>query len=541
MFRKLSGPIVILISSTLVLALNLSKAPLTIYQQIILLLMIILIYLISPISFAKKILKFLSPTQLYYSILFLSTLLTQLLIISTGAFFSPFLILIHLYTLTLGFLVNLGSSFSFLTFSLINLGFYSYINSAQLNLLREDPGTLLLYLLSFIVVIPLAQVISKKYHFKDELAKLLTKQIRLNESILENLSELVFITDPKSQIISVNEAVKKTLNLTDSELVGKPLLEVLNLKDAQNLPTTFESLSVESVASESISKIVSDLYLITKKHPAPIKINLQIRPITDKGSITEQLSFIINQSGGGTVEMLQHKDLEQAREKYQSQTEVLVKVLLEKRLFHEALQTQLSIETFKDILVAQELEDHPVKTKIKLIDLAELASKVVVANSNLAKFLNVSLSFKLPDSEVKEYFALKLRRSNLDPNNLPIPDFAAPLDSYWTNILINELTKLALLLSYKADKHEVFLIPERSGSKLTVKIVLSNPGLLKEEIQQLFIKYYDKLGYKTNLSLGSGLEGSIAKDISTVLGVPIRVSTNPSNLEIAIEFDKSAK
>ncbi len=541
MFKELSGPIVILISSTLVLALNLSKTSINIYQQIILLLMIILLYLISPISFAKKITKFVNPSQLYYLILFLSTLLVQLLVISTGAFLSPFLITIQLSALTLGFLVNMKSAFSFLIFSLSNLILYVYLNSNQLNILKDDPGTLLLYILSFVVVIPLAQVITNKYHFKDELSTFLTKKVRLNESILENLNELVFITDPKSQIISANEAVQKTLDLTNSEIVGKPILEVLKLKDAGGLEVSLNSLSIRSVSLESVTRIVSDLYLITKKHPAPIKINLQIRPIIGQKGIAEQLLFIINQSGSTTVETLQHKDLEPAIEKYQTQTEKIVKELEEKSLFQEALLTQLSIETFKDILIAQELEDHPIKTKIKLIDLAELGSKVVVANSNLAKFLNVSLSFKLPDSEVKEYYSLKLKQSNFDPNNLPIPDFAAPLDSYWTNILINELTKLALLLSSKADKHEVFLIPERNGSKLTVKITFSNPGLLKEEIQQLFTKYYPKLNIKTNLGLGSGLEGSIAKDISAVLGVLIKVKSDSANLEISTEFDKTAK
>ena len=147
------------------------KVPTGIFQKAIVVVLIILLL------FSKR---FISTRPSIYHGLFktflvgLSALLVQLLVISSGAFYSPFLILLHLYTLGSSFLLRIGSALSFLVLSLIVLLSATVLNQTLLSLFKDDPGSTILYLVSFIVIIPLAQFLMSTYHLKDTISKILT-------------------------------------------------------------------------------------------------------------------------------------------------------------------------------------------------------------------------------------------------------------------------------------------------------------------------------------------------------------------------------
>src|SRR3990170_8553514 len=114
------------VSSLIVVALVYFKVPTSLLQQIIAMLLIILLLLSGRLFFTKP-----KPAEsnLSHSILlFLGSLIIQLLVVSTGGFFSPFMILLHLFTLGTSFLLNLRTSISFLVLSILILIFSTLFN-----------------------------------------------------------------------------------------------------------------------------------------------------------------------------------------------------------------------------------------------------------------------------------------------------------------------------------------------------------------------------------------------------------------------------
>ena len=90
--------------------------------------------------------------QLYrYLLLFISALFVQLLVITTGGFLSPFVILLYLFTLGISFLFNLQSSISFLVFSALTLTANIFLNSQMQAIFRDDPWSTILYFISFAI------------------------------------------------------------------------------------------------------------------------------------------------------------------------------------------------------------------------------------------------------------------------------------------------------------------------------------------------------------------------------------------------------
>lgn len=56
---------------------------------------------------------------------------------------------------------------------------------------------LFIYSISFLSVIPLSQLLAHKYKIKDTILTMLTNQIEVEESILAELNELVFLIEQK--------------------------------------------------------------------------------------------------------------------------------------------------------------------------------------------------------------------------------------------------------------------------------------------------------------------------------------------------------
>ena len=189
--------LIFLLSSLVSLALIYYKVSSSILQQIILVLLIILIIFFSRFFFSKS--KTTLIKQINSILLFLTALTIQLVVISTGGFFSPFLIILHLYTLGASFLFNLSALLTFLILSVGLLGANTLLNQNLKVLFEEDPFSTILYIISFIVIIPLAQYLMKTYHLKDALSNLLTQHLEIGQlrekSIVEGLSEMVVVTD----------------------------------------------------------------------------------------------------------------------------------------------------------------------------------------------------------------------------------------------------------------------------------------------------------------------------------------------------------
>src|SRR3990170_5980708 len=196
--------IIFFLSSLVSLSLLYYKVSTKNLQQIIVVLLLMIILLLNRVIFSKT-----KPVLAKWSrplILLLIATIIQLIVISTGGFLSPFLILLHLFVLGSSFLLNLPASTSFLILSLIVLTVNIYLNQNLLALFKEDPFSIALYFVSFIVIIPLAQLLNRNYYIKDALSKILSENLHLGqqreESLLKSLNELILVTDKNLKLLS---------------------------------------------------------------------------------------------------------------------------------------------------------------------------------------------------------------------------------------------------------------------------------------------------------------------------------------------------
>lgn len=517
-------------SAAITIFLNYQHLGVVTYQQITAVLIILIIFISNKIpnisNYSKNKARF-----ILLGIIFLSSFFIQILITSTGGLFSPFFILFHLSAMTISFLVDNTTFVAFLvSFCLVSVLDLN-LNPAKLELLKDDPGKALLLGASLLVIIPLAQFISKKYHLKEELSRMLSKEVKMNQGIFENLNDLVVITDKDLKVIFINDALKKILDVADNEVSLKNLLDILHLKQEDGSAVTEKSLSIDEIIVDRAGRILNNFLLYTNKKVTPFKVNIKIRPITDSESKISQLSFVITEGSifGDLKE--EHINLKKAEETIKLRFDNL------KKQFEATISPALNIQTEllekgqEDLSLAREIEDHPIKEQQSLNDVASIAKQVVAEKQKLAKDLQVPLTFNIATEDAND----------LDKS---IFDYSVPIDGKWLKILISKVIDLSLLLSSGVKPAKVFLTATKI-SPLHINIVCSGnfPSLKEADKQLLLSLYYGNLSETTNLKFGSGLEGFIIKSIITQLNLDFEIRLNPklNDLAFIIHFTQNAR
>src|SRR5258708_7822465 len=282
----LSEALVLFLSSSLTLAALYFKVPIVTIQEVTGLLIAVLIIALNRLIFLNT--KSLSISGLKGFLLFLCSLLVQLTVICTGGFYSLFLILFHLFALGLSLLLSCRVSFIFISFALLPLIANIFLNDKIMILFRQDPFSTILYLISFITIVPVAQLLASRYHLKDKISQALSAQVaslnkdlNVKQTILEDVNELVFVTDKNMDIISANSAVEKLTSQSSSSLTNKPMLKVILLKDADGNLADRNSFSVDQVIADKSTHIVNDFFLYPLKRSTPLRVTVKVQPITE--------------------------------------------------------------------------------------------------------------------------------------------------------------------------------------------------------------------------------------------------------------------
>lgn len=525
-----SESLVFLLASLLTLILTYLKVSTNTLQQIIAFLLAVLLIFSSKVIFSRS--RQAKGPKIHYILLFLTASFVQLLVISTGGFYSPFLIVLHLYTLGSSFLLNSRSSLSFLIFSVGLLVVNILLNPQMLAFFQDDPGTVLLYFVSFVVIIPLAQFLMYTYHIKDTLSKILKEYIQIGEkreeSILQGLTEIVVVTNRDLSIISINESAEKSLGLNALGVIGKSLLTAIPLRDESQNPAKAEALSVDKVIADKTTRIIQGLMFQFKNDASPRRVIVQARPITDSNGEVNQIVFIVNDALISDS-WQRHSDLEQARVKYQSLAQNLSQSLVQCKLNDQAVATDLLAIIEDDLLTSQEIEDHLIKKIISFQDVAFMAKEIIKNKQQLARGLGLTLTFLLPKEEVAENALLNLAESDFPKEALPVAGFTIPTDKKWLEVVIKKSVDLFLLLASEKKGTSVQLAAVKQGDK-TIDLILScpNQNLTLQQQAELFTQYYGSLQTTTNLKLGSGLEGFIIKSVASQLNIPLTVKVQKS-------------
>ncbi len=510
--------ITFLLSGILVFLLNYINQGGNSLQHIASLFMILILFFLRRTFNQNSLLD--SITRL--ALIFFTAFFIQNLVSSTGGFFSPILILIHLYILGASFILNSVAAFGFMLFSILLFFAGAMFNPSMQQLILQDLLSVGIYVTSFIVTVPLGIYLSRVYGLKDTVAQLLNRHIKLSaireQSIMSGLSELVVTTDLNLKITSVNEAVKRLIDKTDVDIIGKGFFDVIKLTDSQGKPINQNSISLANL-SNNISQIIKDYYLFVHSS-YPTKVIIQIRPIIDLTGRVHQIAFLISdrpfddKSSSVYLDKItsQHKALVLHLKNY-------LKTFQNIRLLQEV---ELLDKNNQDFLTTLELETKAVQPNLALKNIKVLVEKVVLSKTDFAQTFGVGLQLRvLPQEELLS--------------------MVAPVNVKWLAVLLEKLFDIAILIACSFEPRKIDIVLKDSGESIAIEIWLTLPKNLNFNPTDLFKVQYGNLGTKTYLSLGSGVEGTVAKRVADLLNIPINIQKENGLLELTVKIEKNPK
>lgn len=534
--------LVFFLSSLISLSLIYYKVPIKTLQQIIVVLLLAILVFLNRYIFSKT-----KPAPKRWTrpvVLLLVATIVQLVVISTGGFLSPFLILIHLFVLGTSFLLNLRASVSFLVLSLIVLTANVWFNQNLFILFKDDPFSIALYFVSFIVIIPLFQLLNRNYYIKDVLSRILSENLHLGQqreqSLLRGLKELILVTDKDLKLLSVNEAVEKATNLSTDQILGSVFFDILPIKHKDGSKPTAQTLSVPQMLADKTTRIINEFYL-SRPGLIPEAITIQARPIVDLKNEVQQLVFIIKEKRLENIYSGMHEDLDPARRRHQIVFEEIEKILSQSKANNVKFKAEILRKIEEDLLIAQELEDHAIKEEISFPDVAEISARALAQKKELAESLNVKTQLNLPAQATEEKALLNLETQNMEAVLREASEFGISIDPKWLQIILEKLLDIAILLASEQKMGLVQVVLAREDSiNIVIEIIASYPPIPENLRKDLLTQYFGELGTKTNLRFGSGLEGFIAQTIANQLKLSLTIKTalNPSRLKFHLNLSR---
>lgn len=510
--------LIFIIATSVVSLLLIYKVDYHSLQLGVLALLITILFLLQfQVNRIEKILN----TNVRFGYLFLFSLFIELLVVSTGGIGSHFLLLASLYVLALSFLIDIYSSLIFLLLFSGLLVFQAYLDPNIQTLIFTDPTVIVLLVLTFIIVGSLAIVLNEYYHFKDVFVEVLKKKIvqeeHHEETILSNFSELIIITDLHFNIVSVNEAVEKSIQHSKSQLIRQNLFKSFALKNKDNYFLTKENIKIDDIAQQPL--YIDELSLISNIGQESVLYSLTVKPILDLDGQLYQLIFILR-----NTELDDHADqavghvIDQIITKQQAIIEDLRTHLIDKGEHDLEFKAAMVGKLDREIQNLIDLSSDSIDREAGSIKIDRVVQNTCDVMKSFADALHVDLDFKLINKNLnvneQTTDVTQILKSNL---------FTAKINLKWLDIMLHKLTEMSILLASSSEKPQVTINLERNGDKIFITIRDTFQHLKKEEVSKLFEINYADLQLKTNLRLASGLEGYIARKISAKLALPLQV------------------
>lgn len=462
----------------------------------------------------------------------------QLLVLSSGGFYSPFLILFHLFAISLSFLLNIRIAIGFLFFSIATLISGTALDNRLSGLFTGDPWSAVLIMFSFVAIIPLFQLISSSYRLKEAISKILSTQLKLtsaqleltkkrDRSLLGGLSDLVVVTDLSLNILSLNEAAIRALKLSSAEALGKFFFDVIYLKDMNGGLVDPHYLPLGDAAERGTAHMINDLLLYTKNTPFPRKINLGIHPTRNLEGHIDQIVFIISNFYETGHSSIAYQNVEKAVLRHKSLLEAVKNELQEKNMKQLKARIELLGKTEEDILTATEIITQGIKSGSNLSDVANLMQHVFVDKKGFAEDLAVSLELRMSQEFTEQFTTLEIGEGKVLPIAFTSQYFTALIEPRWFDVLMEKITDLAILLSLKKNPALVRIFMSYDKESVKIDVGCAYPAPVPKDFEKMLLtEYYGSLGADANMVLGSGLEGYLIKSITTLMDIPLYITYN---------------
>ena len=461
----------------------------------------------------------------------LTCLIVSFVVLATGNIYSPFLVLIHFSILGLGFFFGFWVSILFLLFSIVFLVTSAFFDPALLERVMQDPVTIVLYGVSFLTLLPIAWLLSHYYHSKDKIFNALQSQVKVEESIMQSLQEMIFVTDRQTNVLSLNESAVRILRKGRSELLGRPLFEALFLTRKGGGLVSPEVLGIEKIIEEKEVREFDNLLLVASELPVQ-GVKLTITPVVDMEGSVEQLSFVIvdKDSYGSIDERKSSAAVEQARIHQEALLEDL-KRKLAARGFME-LWTQLLIiqKSSEDVALIQTINEHEVEAQKEVVDVSRLCSRIVALEEGYARAFGVQLTFSLVTLGWKVSDSFQNSVVKIEESTDPF--FTVRYNVRHLSVLIEKLINLSVLLSSHVVHPKIqFIIGTERSDVVVVWLKVACPEVNDEQLSNLFLQGFGEMSTWKNFQFGSGLEGYIAKTLAGHLGLTLDVRYNKDRQE----------
>jgi hypothetical protein len=478
--------------------------------------------------------------------LFFSSMLVELLVYSTGGFYSSFFVMLHFFALGLGFFLSLKASLFFVFLSALGLLVHLKIDPRLATTLAEDPGSLTLYFMSYFIILPFCYFLAQQFQLKAKLANILEKEVSANKIILGEINELVFITNLDLKILSVNDTVERALMLSRTEIVSKPIFDILYLRTKNNSFVNADHPLIKDFLTQKVQKRLTEINMYAKNNPAPFNVVVDIKPVADLQGTVEQITFIITNtqttaktdSSPDTLSIIKSLQIKQ-----QATLEDLKDKLISGKLAHLAGQLYLAKNWGEDSMLLTEIKQINDDKVPSFVDLAQFTSNMVSQNQEFSHLINNTLSYNLAFSSQTKLAPLP-PGLNLSAIQMTSPYFSTSISIKWFGILLNKLIFIANLLSVATPQKTVLVqVDLYNESIVRIKIAVSGISLLPEEKKMLFIKGYGTLGSSSHLKFASGLEGIFAQQIAAALNVTLdsEYDNTARTLSLVLYIDKKSK
>lgn len=328
----------------------------------------------------------------------------------------------------------------------------------------------------------------------------------------------VYLFDKNYCYIMVGGREKERFNLSNSDLVGKTLFEVLDKKTQRSL-FPFYHKAISGEATEGEVRFKNELYYLVAK------------PITDANNNTVAGVLIVQN-------VTQDKELEERliKAKRDAQNANKAKSIFIANLSHEMRTPLNSIAGFTEQLKQSNLTDK----QQHYLDLIEKASEQLLYLVNEIVFLFKlgmgrvyieKVPFSLGDliDELGEIFFFDAKEKNLD--------FIVEKDDTLPDILIGDAYRLRQILmnllvnaiKYTDNGQVKFSCEVLSDSKNKVELLFkvsdTGRGIAKKDLPYIFDLFEQGKNLTPNLRGGAGLGLGISKKLSELLDGEITVQS----------------
>jgi PAS domain-containing protein len=477
-----------------------------------------------------------------WAMLFIASTLVQLIVIGIGGARSPFIILLHLFVLGISLIFSFGAAMIFLALSIGVLAFHTQLDQGLVQFAASDPSTSILYGLSFLIIIPVAQFIAHHYHLKDALAAVLSNQLNLEEAILSDVPELIFVCDQQTMILAVNETAERLLQRPRGDLIGKPLFDILLMRDETGRTITSQRFEPAHGVLPQAQEFVASLVL-TGSANLPARLYIKAKPVMDLAGSSFQWSFILADPhhAAGILTSRVHDVTVESRLKYEAMIQDLQQRLFLANQPELSARMLLTTRVEQDTYMVNQLQNQPNLSQASSIDLARLCRQICTSESDYAHIFSSTIEFQLPDFGETDIAPLVTATFKVAPEELTGPFFTIQTDVSHVSLAIQKLLQLAVLLcSNTSDHHVLVNLLRQDREALVVDVVATCDPEIMAHQPDLFMPYYGALLPYSDLGFGSGLEGYVAQQIASRMGIALATKfiTTPSQVTFRLTLPK---